>query len=618
MRLRRGITRSFLPRMRLLIVNMANVMIITFYWTILIAFYTWTFFSNNDNEEDGELSNNMLSFVLASKGFSSLLVLIVTSMDSSSTVWATLVGNDIPVDVNVALREEVLAFATAGIRASARAARKAAPDRKKIVRRPVNMANSVVIGAARNGGASPGGAGGAPGTGRDGRPQVMGVRFFFRFMLGMSKEVRLVQEVIGSKRRTVDDQFQQHTIASSTNSSEVAGLGDDRVSTASEAAMRHSTASACGSAAGDRLSGTSAGAGADAGQWFFRRSSLRGSEASTGGSPSDLVRLSQRPTVAISAGSAAGARRKPLHYPRFRERSSEGGAAASAAVAAAAAASAGLVSGAQPSGSSGGSGGGQATLANENEVSNLVNWEDVEEDEDADDGGYLHSSSIGGTVSAPINENRDGSGAAFPTSAAVLASGAVSVTHHTIPVGGADSLGLSVGVVPREVSQGQMSHPRSSATATVSSSSLSPNISMHESGNDAGSGSAVEGTRAGSFFDRDRASFISERGQSEASHTSDTLVDVGDEEFGRSRTVSKESHQQRLEQAQWGKAGKQEKQEQSWSQWLHRSCEFLEHAPFNGTHYGLAALYCVCIIIVDIIIIIIWIAFSGPIILFSC
>lgn len=77
--------------------------------------------------------NRIAMFLLAGKGFSSLLVyILVADIDSQR-------GDEKQENVaaNVALREEVLNFATAGIRSSTREALKAKPERLKISRRPI-------------------------------------------------------------------------------------------------------------------------------------------------------------------------------------------------------------------------------------------------------------------------------------------------------------------------------------------------------------------------------------------------------------------------------------------------------------------------------------------------
>lgn len=125
-RLKLGVTKTFLPRMRLLITNTTNVFILIFYWLVIGVFYMTAFVTQN-----GGL-NRIVMFLLASKGISALFVyFIVVDMNVKLTK-----ENQENVEANIALREEVLNFATAGIRSSTREAHKATADRLKMVRRP--------------------------------------------------------------------------------------------------------------------------------------------------------------------------------------------------------------------------------------------------------------------------------------------------------------------------------------------------------------------------------------------------------------------------------------------------------------------------------------------------
>jgi len=159
LRLRRGVTRSFLPRMRLLIMNTVNLVVHMLYWTVFVLFYSWTFWTKQDFKTGGnQPTNNIIFFVMGSKGCSALLVWILTANNSQlgiisnkSNKSINKTGSSSPnnsttennprdtisankaednteaIDANKALREEVLSFATAGIRASARAGAKLTP-----------------------------------------------------------------------------------------------------------------------------------------------------------------------------------------------------------------------------------------------------------------------------------------------------------------------------------------------------------------------------------------------------------------------------------------------------------------------------------------------------------
>jgi hypothetical protein len=131
-RLKRGISRTFLPRMRLLVTNTTNVICLLLYWFVVCVFYALTYFTQ------GNRLDNLLVFILASKGFSSLIVYILVIDVRLKLSHEKQEG----IDDNVALREEVLNFATAGIRSSTRSAFNAKPEKAKISRRPKQGDNS--------------------------------------------------------------------------------------------------------------------------------------------------------------------------------------------------------------------------------------------------------------------------------------------------------------------------------------------------------------------------------------------------------------------------------------------------------------------------------------------
>jgi hypothetical protein len=134
-RLKMGITRTFLPRIRLLIINTSNVAIFMVYWFTICILYLLAFAFHNIG------LNRSLMFLLAGKGFSALLVYIIVA-DIDSKVSKEKQEN---VEANIALREEVLNFATAGIRSSTREAHKAKSERLKISRRPKRGKESVLL-----------------------------------------------------------------------------------------------------------------------------------------------------------------------------------------------------------------------------------------------------------------------------------------------------------------------------------------------------------------------------------------------------------------------------------------------------------------------------------------
>lgn len=199
MRLRRGVTRSFLPRLRLLIMNTVNLVVHMLYWAIFVLFYAWTFWTRIQFTSGYfQPTNNIIYFVMGSKGCSCLLVWILTANNSQLGLTATSKKSDgeeedvvtETVDANAALRQEVLSFATAGIRSSARAGAKATPDRRAITRRPQqhNNADSEAF------------------------ERLINPMFFVRFILGYTDDLRALEDLVANKRRSVNETFMRQTV----------------------------------------------------------------------------------------------------------------------------------------------------------------------------------------------------------------------------------------------------------------------------------------------------------------------------------------------------------------------------------------------------------------------
>lgn len=209
-RLRRGISRTFLPRMKLLVTNTANVIVLILYWFVLVFFYSWAFFTRYDTYN--HYLSNILMFIFASKGFSSLVVWIfitdahpsVATLKNSSSVPGGGGEEEDVVDANKALREEVLNFATAGIRSAARGGDKVTKDRREITRLP--LAQTV-------------------GSSSKSRKQLITPYFFIRFILGQQEEVQAVETMVGNKRRSVNAIFQRQN--TETAAMPVAAAEDD-------------------------------------------------------------------------------------------------------------------------------------------------------------------------------------------------------------------------------------------------------------------------------------------------------------------------------------------------------------------------------------------------------
>jgi hypothetical protein len=199
-RLRRGVTRSFLPRMRLFIMNTVNLVIHVLYWCVFVLFYSWTFWTRSEFKSGYfQPTNNIIYFVMGSKGCSALLVWILTANNSQLGLAQTSKKADgedgaednliESVDANKALRQEVLSFATAGIRSSARAGAKATPDRKTITRRPQQH-----------------------NTDSEAFERLINPMFFVRFILGYTEELTALEELVGNKERSVNETFMRQTV----------------------------------------------------------------------------------------------------------------------------------------------------------------------------------------------------------------------------------------------------------------------------------------------------------------------------------------------------------------------------------------------------------------------
>lgn len=110
--LKKGISKTFQHRVKVLLLNSINIGIYILYWFVLLVFYVCTYFLSTTHRDVAAVVWKLLWFFLSSKGFADLLVFIfvsdgyaVKSEDESAAV-----------DFNTALRQEVLHYATTGIR----------------------------------------------------------------------------------------------------------------------------------------------------------------------------------------------------------------------------------------------------------------------------------------------------------------------------------------------------------------------------------------------------------------------------------------------------------------------------------------------------------------------
>ena len=109
--LKKGISKTFQHRVKVLVLNSINIGIYVLYWFVLFLFYFWAYFFASSNPGVSRGFWKLLWFFLSSKGFADLLVFIFISDDEVKHE-----DESTAVDFNAALRQEVLHYATTGIR----------------------------------------------------------------------------------------------------------------------------------------------------------------------------------------------------------------------------------------------------------------------------------------------------------------------------------------------------------------------------------------------------------------------------------------------------------------------------------------------------------------------
>ena len=108
--LKKGISKTFQHRVKILLLNSINIGIYILYWAVLLFFYFWAYAASTKKAQLGFWK--LLWFFLSSKGFADLLVFIF--IDDGATQKSE--DEATAVDFNSALRQEVLHYATTGIR----------------------------------------------------------------------------------------------------------------------------------------------------------------------------------------------------------------------------------------------------------------------------------------------------------------------------------------------------------------------------------------------------------------------------------------------------------------------------------------------------------------------
>lgn len=105
--LQKGLSRTFQHRVHVLVLNIINVFIYMCYWALLGLCYVLTFLTRDEHSRS-KVIFELLLFFIASKGFADLIVWIVLNYADFNS--------DHSIDFNSILREEVVHYATYGIR----------------------------------------------------------------------------------------------------------------------------------------------------------------------------------------------------------------------------------------------------------------------------------------------------------------------------------------------------------------------------------------------------------------------------------------------------------------------------------------------------------------------
>jgi hypothetical protein len=202
-RLRKGLNRSFLPRLKILVSGAVHVFVLILFWFFFFLTYGWAFYNRDNRTYNGGMFA-CVNCILASKGFSVFITWILTT---NKQTLKNLEGEEEKIEDNVALREEVLTFATAGIRSTARAGPTVSAEKQVLVRRPQTASRP----SAMRRSTDPSSVDSKDNTNST---TVVTPYFFLKFMLGQAEEFTAIEALVSNKRRSVDDNFQRQTVAS--------------------------------------------------------------------------------------------------------------------------------------------------------------------------------------------------------------------------------------------------------------------------------------------------------------------------------------------------------------------------------------------------------------------
>lgn len=127
-RLRHGISSTIIHRMKALVINGINVLVYMAYWGLLLFLLSLAFLLASPSSE--KWAERVLLFLISAKGASAVVVWILTT----EVQFEPQRGNeDERVDLNGALRQELLYFATTGIRTCASKSLTLKRDQRQLV-----------------------------------------------------------------------------------------------------------------------------------------------------------------------------------------------------------------------------------------------------------------------------------------------------------------------------------------------------------------------------------------------------------------------------------------------------------------------------------------------------
>jgi hypothetical protein len=132
-RLRHGISSTIIHRMKALVTNGINVLVYMAYWGLLLFLLVLAFLLDNSTSE--RWSERILLFLISAKGASAIVVWILTvdvQFEPQRSDYLQL-KEEGGVDLNGALRQELLYFATTGIRTCASNSLTLNRDQKQLV-----------------------------------------------------------------------------------------------------------------------------------------------------------------------------------------------------------------------------------------------------------------------------------------------------------------------------------------------------------------------------------------------------------------------------------------------------------------------------------------------------